>query len=169
MKYIILVLFLVIPLLCKSQTTQNKIPENRNLHTSINVTGGDISSEEGSVSFSIGQVYYSSHNGKKNYVTEGIQQPLIISIPPIDKKEEDSFKVVAYPNPVTNYLIIEASSYTNRSLSYHLMDLNGRLLKEARIGKSGAQVDVSKLSVAMYLLRISDNCKFIKTIKILKQ
>jgi len=169
MKYIIMVLFLVIPLLCKSQTTQNKIPENRNLHTSINVTGGDISSEEGSVSFSIGQVYYSSHNGKKNYITEGIQQPLIISIIPIDEKEEESFKVAAYPNPVTNYLTIEASTYINRSLSYQLMDLNGRLLKEARIGKSGAQVDVSSLSGAIYLLRIKDNGKPIKTIKIIKR
>jgi len=164
-----MVLFLLIPLLCKSQTTQYKIPENKNLHTSINVTGGDISGEEGSVSYSIGQVYYSSYNGKETYVTEGVQQPLIISITPIDKKEEDSFKVVAYPNPVTNYLKIEASTYTNGSLSYHLMDLHGRLLQEARIGKSGAQVDVSRLSVAMYLLRISDNGKFIKTIKILKQ
>jgi len=169
MKYIIMVLFLVIPLLCKSQTTQNKIPKNRNLHASINVTGGDISSKEGSVSFSIGQVYYSSHNGKKNYITEGIQQPLIISIAPIAEKEEKSFKVAAYPNPVTNYLTIEASTYIDRSLSYQLMDLNGRLLKAARIGKSAAIVDVSRLSVAIYLLRISENGKFIKTIKIIKR
>lgn len=164
-----MVLVLLIPLLCKSQTTQNKITNNKNLHSSINVTGGNISSAEGSVSYSIGQVYYSSYTGKESYVTEGVQQPLIISKTPIDKKEEDSFKVVAYPNPVTNYLKIEASTYTDRSLSYHLMDLHGRLLQEARIGKAGAEVDVSRLSVAMYLLRISDNGKFIKTIKILKQ
>jgi len=169
MKYIFMVLFLPIPLLCKSQTTQDKIPKNINLHSSINVTGGDISGEEGSVSYSIGQVFYSSYNSDKNYITEGIQQPLIISITPIDEKEEDNFKVAAYPNPVTNHLLIEASNYTNRSLSYHLMDLNGRLLKEARIGESGAKVDVSRLSVAIYLLRISDNGEHIKTIKIIKR
>jgi len=169
MKYIILALLLIIPLLCKSQTTQNKIPKNNEVHSSINVTGGDISSEEGSISYSIGQVFYSSYNGEKNYVTEGIQQPLIITITPLDEKGEESFKLAAYPNPVTNYFTIEASSYTNRSLSYHLMDLNGRLIMEDRIGKSAAKVDISSLSVAMYLLLIKDNGQHIKTIKILKQ
>ena len=168
MKNIIMVLFSLIPLVGKSQTTQNKIPKNIHLHSSINVTGGDISSEEGSVSYSIGQVFYLSLNGKKDYVTEGIQHPLIISITPKDKKEEESFKLAAYPNPSTNYFIIEASTYDSRSLSYHLMDLNGRLLKEDRIGKSAAKVDVSNLSAAIYLLRISDNGKYIKTIKIIK-
>jgi hypothetical protein len=172
MKIIIMLLFLLIPLLCKSQTTQNKNHKNRNLHASINATGGDISSEEGSVSYSIGQVYYTSLQGNKNHVTEGIQQPLVISITPIDKideKEEEIFKLAAYPNPVTDYFIIEASTYNNRSLSYHLMDLQGRLLKLDRIGKSGAKVDISRLSAAIYLLRISDNGKHIKTIKIIKK
>jgi hypothetical protein len=68
--------------LCKSQSNKNK-----KLHYSINATGVDISSEEGSVSYSIGQVYYSSHSGEENNVAEGIQQPLIIQ--PIDKKEEE--------------------------------------------------------------------------------
>jgi hypothetical protein len=109
MKSLIIVLFLLIPLLSKSQTTQNNTSNNKNIHSSLNVTNGDISSEAGSVSYSIGQVYYSSHNSEKNYVTEGIQQPLTISITSIDIKEEDSFKVAAYPNPVSNYFTIETS------------------------------------------------------------
>lgn len=165
MKYLITVLFVIIPLLCKSQTTQKK----NILHSSINITGGNIASEEGSVSYSIGQVYYSSHNGQENHITEGIQQPLNMHIIPIDKEEEESFKVAAYPNPATNYFTIEASNYTNRSLSYHLMDLNGRFLKEDHIGESGAIVNVSNLSAAIYLLIISDNGRHIKKIKILKK
>jgi len=164
MRYIITVLFVLTSLLCKSQTTQNK-----NLHSSINATGGDISSEEGSISYSIGQVFYSSYSGEENYVSEGIQQPIIIYITPVDKEEKEDFKAVAYPNPAVNYLRIVASTYENRSLSYHLLDLNGRLLKEDQIGESGAKVDISRLSAAIYLLRISDNGQHIKTIKIIKK
>jgi hypothetical protein len=169
MKYIIMVLFLLIPLLCRSQTTQYKIPKNKDLHISINVTGGDLSSDEGSVSYSIGQIYYLSYYGTKNYITEGIQQPDIISITPIDKEEGKGFRVAAYPNPTTNSLTIETSNSINGSLSYQLTDLHGRLLKKARVGKSRANVDVSGLPTAIYLLKISDNGKFIKTIKIIKR
>lgn len=168
MKYIIPVLFVLTPLLCKSQTNQNKNSKNKNLHSSINVTGGDLSSSDGSVSYSIGQVFYSSLSSDENYVTEGIQQPLVTYTTKIDKKEKD-FKVVAYPNPVVNYFTIEASSYTNRSLNYQIMDLNGRLLKEDQIKKSGSKVDISRFSAAIYLVRISDNGQHIKTIKIIKR
>lgn len=60
---------------CMSQTTSNKIQENKNLHFSINATGVNISSYEGSISYSIGQVFYSSHDSQQNYVTEGIPHP----------------------------------------------------------------------------------------------
>jgi hypothetical protein len=49
------------------------------------------------------------------------------------------------------------------------MDLNGRFLKEDRIRKSGDKVDISSLSSAIYLLRISDNGQHIQTIKIIKE
>ncbi len=70
MKFFIPVLFVLTPLLCQSQKTQNKNSKNKNLHSSINVAGGNISSAEGSLSYSIGQVYYSSHNEEEIITTE---------------------------------------------------------------------------------------------------
>ncbi|HKL36799.1 MAG TPA: hypothetical protein VJ899_10950 [Salegentibacter sp.] len=61
MKFFIPVLFVLTSLLCQSQKTQNKKSKNKNLHSSINVAGDNISSAEGSLSYSLGQVYYSSH------------------------------------------------------------------------------------------------------------
>lgn len=167
MRNIVIVLFVLTPLVCKSQTWQNKSSQDKKLHSSINVTGGDLSSEAGSVSYSIGQVYYLSYSDKKDYVSEGIQQPSIIEVAQI-KKEEKDFKVVAYPNPVDNYFVIEAATYTNQSLVYHLIDLHNTLLKEGRIGESGAKVDISTLPASTYLLQILGNGKLIKTIIILK-
>lgn len=60
MKYLVLVLFVLIPLLGESQTSQTRNPDIKIILSTINATGGDLSNEEGSVSYSIGQVFYSS-------------------------------------------------------------------------------------------------------------
>lgn len=154
MKHLPLVPLILLPLLCINQTTQDKIPKNENLHFSLNSSDGYISSEEGNVSYSIGRFYHSSYDAKDNSATEGVQQPLLNYIKTIDK-EDDIFKVVAYPNPLANYFIIEASSYTNRSLSYRLTDKNGSLIKVDEIGESGTEVDISGLASAILLFTIS--------------
>ena len=171
MKYNIIVLLVLIPLLCQSQATnQDKNILNKDLHFSINTSGGDISGEEGSVSYSIGQVNYLSYNENDIYTTEGVQQPLLITIRPVDIIEEEEFlKMAAYPNPVSNYFIIEASTYTNLSLRYHLSDLNGNLIEEGPIEEPGARIDISRLAVAMYLLNITNDTRHIKTFKIIKK
>lgn len=169
MKYFNTVLFVLIPLICSSQPPQNKNIVNKNLQSSINTSGGDISGEEGSVSYSIGQVNYLSYEGDHSYTTEGVQQSLVISIKPIDILEEESLTLSAYPNPVSDYFIIEASDYTNRSLKYLLTDLHGNFIKEGRIEEPGAIVDISRLAVAIYLLNITDNTRHIKTFRIIKK
>ena len=58
-----------------SQTTSYTIQENKNLHFSINATGMNISNYEGSISYSIGQVCYSSNDSPHDYATEGNPHP----------------------------------------------------------------------------------------------
>lgn len=170
MKYTITVLIVLIPLLCQSQITSNSNTPNRNFHSSINTSGGDISGEEGSISYSIGQVNYFSYGENSLYTAEGVQQPLIISISPIDIIEEkEAISMAAYPNPTTNYFKIEASTYIGQSLKYHLTDLNGNFIEEGRIEDPGATVDISRLAVAVYLLHITNGSEHIKTFKIIKR
>jgi len=170
MKSFIIALFTIIPLLCQSQTLQNKKSINKDLHYSINSMGGDISGDDGSLSFSIGQVNYLTYDKNNTVISEGIQQPLIISIKPVEIiEQEEILSMATYPNPASDYFIIEASSYTNRSLKYHLTDLNGNHLKEGLIEEPGATVDISRLAVAIYLLNITDNDQHIKTFRIIKK
>lgn len=171
LKFLTLTSFALIPFLGSAQTDQTRIPDKDIIHATINVTGIDLSSGEGSVSYSLGQTFFSSYDSEENYIIEGVQQPLTIPIDPafIEEKEEKDFRVAAYPNPVSNYFFIEASNYNNRSLHYTLMDLQGRLLKEDRIEKYGALVNSADLPAAVYLLKITDNGKYIKTIRLIKK
>ncbi len=163
-----LVLFVLIPFAVKSQNFQKKNSNKEAIHSTINATGGDISSDEGNVSYSIGQVFYSSYESSDYSITEGVQQPLVISIEPLANKDEEKLKLIAYPNPVTDYFTIEASDYNDRSLSYHFTDLNGRMIKGEKINKSGTHVNISTLPAGIYLLVVSDNGTRIKTTKIIK-
>jgi hypothetical protein len=147
--------FLLTPLLCQRQKIQNKNSKDKNLHYSLNVDDENISSAEGSLSCSIGQFYYLYYTEEEITVPEGFQQAFIIYTAPEEKKTKD-FEVLAYPNPVVNHSTIEASSY-NRSFSYQIVEPHGRLLKEDRIEKPVSIIEFSRFSVAIYLLRLSDN------------
>lgn len=48
--------------------------------TSVNATDGDVSGSGGSVSYSVGQVVYTTHTGTSGSVAEGVQQPYEISV-----------------------------------------------------------------------------------------
>lgn len=46
-------------------------------------TGGDASSGNGSVSYSVGQLAYSAYSNTANIIIEGLQQPINISVVPV--------------------------------------------------------------------------------------
>ncbi len=74
---------------------------------STTASGGEASGDEGTVSYSVGQVVYGTHSGTTGSVSEGIQQPYAISV--IIGLEETgiNLNISAFPNPTTDYLILK--------------------------------------------------------------
>lgn len=166
MKHIALVLLVLTPLIGGSQNIEPK----KKIHSTINVTGRDLSNDRGggSVSYSIGQVFVATHQSSEDYALEGVQQPLVSSVFSLEKIK-NKFQISVYPNPATNFFEISLLNYAEGSLKYHLMDLHSRMLKEGRIERSGTRVNIGNLPAALYLLKLSSHGKFIKTIKIIKK
>lgn len=162
MKHISLVLLVLIPLIGGSQTITSK-----NFYTT-NATGGDFSAKGGIISYSIGQVFFSSNHTSENEVLEGVQQPLVVYISP-EEEVKKKFRVGFYPNPTTDFLIIKASNFSERSLEYYLMDLQGKLIDQGQIKNSKTKVEIANLPTAIYLLTISEDNDRIKTFKIIKK
>lgn len=72
--------------------------------TSVNATDGDVSGSGGSVSYSVGQVVYTTHTGTSGSVAEGVQQPYEISVVTgLEEAQSINLSVTAYPNPTTDY------------------------------------------------------------------
>jgi hypothetical protein len=70
---------------------------------------------------------------------------------------ENNFRVKAYPNPFTDWLIVEFSEMPEGQLSYRLTDNQGRLIQGTPIHSPAFRINGRDLSQGMYFLQIIHN------------
>lgn len=137
--------------------------------TSILATGGEATGSGGSSSYSVGQVFYATRSGTNISLSEGIQQAYEISVlNGIGQNTKNSFKCSVYPNPTSEFLLLNIENVTITGFDYKLFDVNGKLLKNANIQSNETSIDIKNLKPALYYLKITDHKKRIKTFKIVK-
>ncbi len=75
----------------------------------ISASGGNAGGSGGSVSYSIGQLFYKIYPGPDGSVAEGVKQPYEISVlTGIQEELGINLVISAFPNPAFNYLILRA-------------------------------------------------------------
>jgi len=136
---------------------------------SVNATSGNASSSGGSVSYSVGQVVYTTNTGTNCSVAQGVQQPYEISIVTgIEEAEGINLTVSAYPNPTTDYLTLRIDEFDISNLSFQLYDMNGKLLQNEKITGNQTSIVMSNLVPATYFVKVIQENKEVKTFKIIK-
>jgi hypothetical protein len=136
---------------------------------SVNATGGDASGSGGSVSYSVGQVVYTTNTGTNGSVTQGVQQPYEISVvTAIEEAKGINLTVTAYPNPATDYLTLRIDEFEISNLSFQLYDMNGKLLQSEKITGNQTSIVMSNLVPATYFVKVIQANKEVKTFKIIK-
>ena len=137
--------------------------------TSINATGSNASGSGGSVSYSVGQVVYTTHTGTSGSVAEGVQQPYEISVVTgLEEAQSINLSVTAYPNPTTDYLTLRIDEFEISNLSFQLYDMNGKLLQNEKITGNQTSIVMSNLLPATYFVKVIQGNKEVKTFKIIK-
>ena len=135
--------------------------------------GGDAAGNGGSVSFTVGQVYYHTHESASGSVAEGVQQPYeIYVITSVEDVTDISLSMKAFPNPVANRLQLGVDEMVDFSLTgYHfrLLDSQGRTLQSDRIVNHHTEIDMSQLPPAVYFVRVMDSRRELKTFKVMKR
>lgn len=132
-------------------------------------TGSSITGSSGSVSYSIGQVFYFTGTGTNGNVVQGAMQPFEISIiSGTDETIKISFQCSLYPNPVNNFLTMIIVNINSSNLSYQIYDLRGNLLVAKHVNVNQTIIDMSNLSSAIYFLRIIQDNNEVKVFKINK-
>lgn len=137
----------------------------------VPATGGNALGSGGSVSYSVGQVIYTTNIGTSGSVAQGVQQPFEIStLTGLKEAKGINLFCSVYPNPITDVvqLRIDASTPGIQSMSYQLLDLQGKLLDSRKLEADVTNIVMSNLCAATYFLKVVKGCNEIKTFKIIK-
>jgi len=138
--------------------------------TSIPASGGNATGGGASVSYSAGQVVYTTNTSiTTGSVAQGIQQPFEISvITGIEQAEDITLVCSVYPNPASDFLTLKVENYDKENLSYILFDASGKLLVSKKVTGNVTIISMANLLPSLYFLKVIDNQKEIKTFKIIK-
>jgi hypothetical protein len=137
--------------------------------TAVTIAGCNASGSGGSVSFSAGQVFYTTNTGTNGSLAQGVQQPYEISI--VTGNEEVngiSLQWVLYPNPTTDFLTLKIEDEIPSQCHASLYDLNGKLLENKKMESNEISLDMSNYDPSTYFLKVIMDNKEVKTFKIIK-
>lgn len=137
--------------------------------SAILTAGGNTSGSGGSVSYSVGQVVYTTNTGSGGSEVQGVQQPYEISIVTgLDAGKAISMKCSVYPNPATKFVTLKVENYKTKDLAFQLYDVSGKLLENKKIDADATNIDLHNLVISTYFLKVTQNNKEINVFQIIK-
>lgn len=135
----------------------------------IGTTGGTIVGTSYSLSYTVGEVAINTLTGGEYIINQGFQQPsyTITSI----EDNLPSAVLAVYPNPTSGLINVEMNDYQGKSLSCIVYDSKGvEILRQA--GQPGPfvkfEIDLSRFSQGIYILKVLSDDLSIKVIRIVK-
>ena len=135
--------------------------------TSVVTSGGFVSNNSGSISYSIGQVAYQSVSNTSGSVSQGVQHAFEISTLSLEENKFN-FTLNAFPNPTTENLNLRVGNYKQEKLAYKLIDLEGKVISEASMLSEETTIDMKQLPVATYVVEVHNEGKKVHVFKIIK-
>jgi hypothetical protein len=136
----------------------------------ISPTGGNATGSSGSVSYTIGQILYSTFSGTNGSVVQGVQQPYEISIlTAIENSEGITLDCMVYPNPTSGFMKLIVESFDYENLRFRLYDINGILLQDKKVESKETVISMESLSASIYFLKVTKENKEVKVFKIVKK
>jgi hypothetical protein len=133
------------------------------------VSVGEVTGFGGSGSYTIGQVFYTSHTATTGLVSQGVQQLFELQTLSNPALTAVNLSVFPYPNPTKNFIVLEITDKGINDLRYTLFDVNGRAIVSKAITASSTQIQMKHLAVGAYVLKVIQKNKALKSFKILKQ
>ncbi len=125
-----------------------------------------------SLSWTLGEIAVSTITSGSNKLTQGFHQPEINIPIGIDNASGQNF-ISAFPNPVSDNLVLALSTVVTENISVEIMDMLGRVVKSETLYSGTAEtkhtIQMSDFAPGAYLVKASGkNSKLLKTIKITK-
>lgn len=130
--------------------------------------GGDISGNGGNISYSIGQVVYTTNTGETGTITQGVQQPYEFLIIKGVENLNVHLQLSVFPNPTRDRVALQIQNYNFDQLEFQLFDQVGKLIATFPITTATTIVPMEGYSSGIYFLKVMDDSQEIKSFKIVK-
>ena len=150
--------FLLLTIFCCSLKAQQVVA----------TAGEQFSNINGSISFTIGEGVASTLTDGDKTLTQGFHQTTI-SITVFKDSEASDFSMTAFPNPATHAVTLKTNQEIISGLKYLMTDQGGKLVLQKKIESDETVIPVEQLPAGVYILKIQDNLKELKSFKIIKQ
>ena len=129
-------------------------------------SGGEATGSGGAVSYSVGQVIYTTNTGTNGSVSQGVQQPYVVSTTVGINETSIQLELAVYPNPTTNNLTLKTDD--SKSLSYQLFNIQGAEISSKTLNSKTSNISLEGHPPATYFLKVIKNNEVIKAFKIIK-
>ncbi len=135
---------------------------------SVNSTGGNATGSGGTVSYTIGQVGYTTNTGSNGSVAQGVQQAYEILTVGINENEP-KISLSVFPNPIADNLTLQIIDFNSENLSYQLYDMQSKLIYSGQVTAKQTELNTSTLPAASYFIHVvNQENKKVQTFKIIK-
>ena len=138
-----------------------------NAQQTISTTGITITSNTGEISYTIGQIDYTSTIIETyGTLSEGVQQ--VYNNLPFTNLDK-TITINAGPNPVIDNLSIKINSSNYTAMSYQIIDVVGRPIENKKIFNNDFKIDMHNYVTGIYIVIINISSQPITQFKIFKQ
>lgn len=129
-------------------------------------SGSDITGSGGNVSYSVGQVFYTSADSNGISSTAGLQQAYVITSSKYDPIIP-TLQVKVYPNPAVDRLTVEVNDENGEEYTCALYDMQGKVILQSRVTDKTSLL-TQDLPASNYVLKISNAQTTVKSFHIIK-
>ena len=129
-------------------------------------SGGTANGTGGSVTYTVGETNYINTTGSGGNLSQGVQQPwdVITGI----GKQDLAVDISLFPNPTSNYVILNVPSEDVEGLIYQLYDMNGKILLEKKLDGTQTNIYLANYASASYLIKVTNSKNESKEFKLIK-
>jgi hypothetical protein len=140
-------------------------------------SGGSAFGSGGSVTYTVGQIVYTTNSDATGSVAQGVQHPYEISIESAPTQAQAvgiTLQCAVFPNPVVDFLTLQILYFVDEKITCYLYDVNSKLLLTQVIDKKETLISMTNLAPATYYLKVVQMNKDLstlvtKTFKIIKK
>jgi hypothetical protein len=136
---------------------------------SVVSSGSSVVSNQGSFSFSIGQILTSQNLsssasvfGESIVLSHGVQQVFLQRC-----SENEKVEILATPNPSDGQFTINLINWDEKEINLNIYDALGKNVFAGNIQNDQTKLNLSNLSTGVYIMSLGYNCGTLSTFKLL--